>query len=134
MIQSIVSENFLVKYAEGRFHDGPALMFQDAIGTKGRGVVIQLHGVSGVGKTATAEAIAHKWDRPLFPFTWGDLRVTAEAVEMPLSSISRLANLWGCVCLLDEADVFIAKLDNKGVFRKSLVSGMSSSQILKASA
>lgn len=123
MIQSVVSEHFLMKKVEERHRDASALISQDVIGNKGKGVVILLHGVPGVGKTATAEAIAHKWKRPLFPITCGDLGITAEAVEKSLSDIFRLANLWGCVLLLDEADVFIAKRDNKDISRNSLVSG-----------
>lgn len=45
---------------------------QDLIRGKGKGVVILLHGVPGVGKTATAEAVALKWKRPLFPITCGE--------------------------------------------------------------
>lgn len=115
-----------MKEVEERNPHGGAIS-QDIIGTKGKGVVILLHGALGVGKTATASAVAQKWQRLLFLITCGDLGVTAEAVEKSLGDIFSLANLWGCVLLLDEADIFIAKRDNKEIFRNSLVSGTSSS-------
>ena len=36
----------------------------------------------------------------------------------------RLAHRWGCVLLLDEADVFLAKRDRENLKRNSLVSSM----------
>ena len=99
---------------------------QDLIRGKGRGVVILLHGVPGVGKTATAEAVSQKWKKPLFPITCGDLGTTPEKVESSLKEIFRLAHRWDCVLLLDEADVFIAQREKGGadLQRNALVSGM----------
>jgi len=97
---------------------------QDLIRGKGKGVVFLLHGAPGVGKTATAEAVAQKWKRPLFPVTCGDLGFTPEAVERSLTEIFRLAHLWDCVLLLDEADVFITQRDRNDLRRNALVSGM----------
>lgn len=96
---------------------------QDLIRGKGKGVVILLHGVPGVGKTATAEALAQKWKKPLFPITCGDLGYTAESLEKSLKEIFRLAHLWGCILLLDEADVFITRRERHDLKRNALVSG-----------
>lgn len=96
---------------------------QDLIRGKGKGVVILLHGVPGVGKTATAEAIALKWKKPLFPITCGDLGYTAESLEKSLNEIFRLAHHWGCILLLDEADVFITQRERHDLKRNALVSG-----------
>lgn len=96
---------------------------QDLIRGKGKGVVILLHGVPGVGKTATAEAVALKWKKPLFPITCGDLGYTAEALEKSLNEIFRLAHHWGCILLLDEADVFITQRERHDLKRNALVSG-----------
>lgn len=96
---------------------------QDLIRGKGKGVVILLHGVPGVGKTATAEAVALKWKKPLFPITCGDLGYTAETLEKSLSEIFRLAHHWGCILLLDEADVFITQRERHDLKRNALVSG-----------
>lgn len=95
---------------------------QDLIRGKGKGVVILLHGVPGVGKTATAEAVALKWKKPLFPITCGDLGYTAESLEKSLNEIFRLAHHWGCILLLDEADVFITQRERKDLERNALVS------------
>ncbi|KAL5352697.1 hypothetical protein ACLOAV_002645 [Pseudogymnoascus australis] len=119
MIESLVHAHFLKK-KEGE--DGIEFGSQDLIRGKGRGVVILLHGVPGVGKTATAEAVAQKWNKPLFPITCGDLGFTPESVEKSLSDIFRLAHLWDCVLLLDEADVFITQRDKQDLQRNALVS------------
>ncbi|KAG8158218.1 hypothetical protein KVR01_011979 [Diaporthe batatas] len=95
---------------------------QDLIRGKGKGVIILLHGVPGVGKTATAEAVALKWRKPLFPITCGDLGYTAESLEKSLSEIFRLAHHWGCILLLDEADVFITRRERHDLKRNALVS------------
>lgn len=96
---------------------------QDLIRGKGKGIVILLHGVPGVGKTATAEAVALKWKKPLFPITCGDLGYTAETLEKSLNEIFRLAHHWGCILLLDEADVFITQRERHDLKRNALVSG-----------
>lgn len=82
-----------------------------------------LHGVPGVGKTSTAECIADYTQRPLFPITCGDIGETAATVETNLGKSFQLAHKWGCVLLLDEADVFMAKRNGSDIQRNSLVSG-----------
>ena len=96
----------------------------DLIRGKGKGLIILLHGVPGVGKTSTAESVASYTRRPLFPITCGDIGQTAPDVERNLESIFLLARKWGCVLLLDEADVFLAKRAPGGdaVDRNALVS------------
>lgn len=77
LIQSIVSSHFRNRNSEKR---GKGSGTQDIIRGKGKGLVLLLHGVPGVGKTATAEAVAQKWGKPLFPITCGDLGLTPESV------------------------------------------------------
>jgi SpoVK/Ycf46/Vps4 family AAA+-type ATPase len=96
---------------------------QDIIHNKGRGLVVLLHGVPGVGKTSTAEAVAQKWKKPLLAITCGDLGLEATEVEKSLKEIFRLAQLWDCVLLLDEADVFISQRQPSDLQRNFLVSG-----------
>ncbi|CAN9330935.1 unnamed protein product [Alternaria alternata] len=62
----------------------------------------------------------HVW--PLFPITCGDLGVDANTVELRLEEYFRLASQWGCVLLLDEADVFLAKRSEDQLKRNALVS------------
>ncbi|KAI0805244.1 hypothetical protein GGR55DRAFT_285543 [Xylaria sp. FL0064] len=97
---------------------------QDLIRGKGRGLAVLLHGPPGVGKTATAEAIAHLYKKPLFPITSSDLGTDPWDVEAKLSEIFRLANLWDCILLLDEAETLLAQREKKdnNLQKSSLVS------------
>ncbi|KAK4150084.1 hypothetical protein C8A00DRAFT_37317 [Chaetomidium leptoderma] len=95
---------------------------QDLIRGKGAGLFILLHGVPGVGKTATAEAVAQASKKPLFPITCGDLGVSPQDVDSALSGIFRLAHHWDCVLLLDEADVFLSRRELGDLERNALVS------------
>ncbi|KAK8060026.1 hypothetical protein PG996_009956, partial [Apiospora saccharicola] len=73
---------------------------------KGKGCVILLHGEPGVGKTSTA----------------GDIGYDPEDVQDNLDRLLGLTQIWGCVVLLDEADVFLAKRSRDDVKRNGLVS------------
>lgn len=119
MIQALISSYLANKRLED---DMRTHLTQDLIRGKGKGVVILLHGLPGVGKTATAEAVAHKWNKPLFPITCGDLGFTATTVEKTLNDVFRFAHLWECVLLLDEADVFITQRSKSDLKRNALVS------------
>ncbi|KAK4204943.1 hypothetical protein QBC40DRAFT_75026 [Triangularia verruculosa] len=94
----------------------------DLVAGKGKGLVILLHGVPGVGKTSTAECVAAELGRPLLPITCGDIGTTAKEAERSLESFCGLAQKWRCVLLLDEADVFLAKREKGDIHRNSLVS------------
>ena len=88
-------------------------------------------GVPGVGKTSTAECVAAQTRRPLFPITCGDIGTTPSEVEQRLEQYFNLAHKWGCVLLLDEADVYLATREKGGdLQRNSLVSGMLSGACL----
>ncbi|KAL4898917.1 hypothetical protein BDW74DRAFT_164309 [Aspergillus multicolor] len=120
IIWSLVHSHFEKKRMEQShsFYD----ISQDIIHNKGRGLIVLLHGVPGVGKTSTAEAVAHKWKKPLLAITCGDLGLEASEVEQSLKDIFRLAQLWDCVLLLDEADVFLSQRLPSDLQRNSLVS------------
>lgn len=98
---------------------------QDLIPGKGRGLTILLHGIPGVGKTATAEAVAQACIKPLFSITSGDLGVTPKDVEKALQEIFRLASIWDAILLLDEVDTFFSQRSQAGsdVTKNALVSG-----------
>ncbi|KFA55622.1 hypothetical protein S40293_10012 [Stachybotrys chartarum IBT 40293] len=89
--------------------------------TWGKGLILLLHGAPGVGKTSTAEGIAEKFNKPLFQLTCGDLGTTAKEVDDSLAKNFALANRWGCVLLLDEADVFLAQRTRDDFVRNGLV-------------
>ncbi|EHK97480.1 putative ATPase family AAA domain-containing protein 3B [Glarea lozoyensis 74030] len=94
----------------------------DLVRGKGKGLIILLHGAPGVGKTSTAECVAEHTGRPLFPITCGDIGETANEVERNLDLCFQMAHRWGCVLLLDEADVFLAKRSKTDLRRNALVS------------
>ncbi|KAI2641364.1 hypothetical protein GGS26DRAFT_1601 [Hypomontagnella submonticulosa] len=123
IVRGLVASHFQKKSLERRYADmsteGPS---QDLIQNKGRGLVVLLHGVPGVGKTATAEAVAMEYRKPLFVITCGDLGLTPSEVESSLSNVFRLAHLWDCVLLLDEADVFLSQRSKLDMKRNALVS------------
>ncbi|KAI1338825.1 P-loop containing nucleoside triphosphate hydrolase protein [Xylariaceae sp. FL0016] len=77
----------------------------DFIESKGEGRIFLLHGGPGVGKTYTAECIAEFTGRPLLSLTCGDLGNDETKLEQNLSKWFKLAERWGAVMLLDEADV-----------------------------
>ncbi|KAK3937611.1 hypothetical protein QBC46DRAFT_356560 [Diplogelasinospora grovesii] len=123
VVRGLVMSHFQRKVLERRYADaameGPG---QDLIQGKGRGLVVLLHGVPGVGKTATAEAVAMENRKPLFVITCGDLGLTPYEVESSLKNVFRLAHLWDCVLLLDEADVFLSQRSRFDMKRNALVS------------
>lgn len=82
-----------------------------------------LHGPPGSGKTSTAETIAAYTNRPLYAITCGDLGTTPNEVESHLNGHMERAGKWGCVLLLDEADVFLEKRSWHDMQRNALVSG-----------
>lgn len=131
MINAVVDSHFERKKIER--DPKMANMSQDIIQNKGRGLVILLHGVPGVGKTSTAEAVANAKRKPLFIITCGDLGFSPSEVESSLKEIFRLAHLWDCVLLMDEADVFLSQRSTWDLKRNALVSGaICKSQISRA--
>ncbi|TGO15084.1 hypothetical protein BTUL_0044g00230 [Botrytis tulipae] len=117
MVQAMVETHTQDLGPSGRTRIG-----MDLVQGKGRGCIILLHGVPGVGKTSTAECVAAHTKKPLYPITYGDIGIVPSDVERNMDNHFRLANRWGCVLLLDEADVFLAKRDQRDVQRNGLVS------------
>jgi hypothetical protein len=121
MVQALVDSHFVKKKIEKIYYRDS--LDQDVVAGKGRGLVILLHGVPGVGKTSTAETVAQVNKKPLFAITCGDLGFTPSDVESSLGEIFRLAHLWDCVLLLDEADIFLSQRSKFDLKRNALVSG-----------
>lgn len=94
----------------------------DVIENKGKGLIMLLHGSPGTGKTFTAEGVAEMAEKPLYPVTCGDLGTKPENVEKYLESVFHLGRLWGCVVLLDEAEVFLEQRQLADLERNALVS------------
>lgn len=79
-------------------------------------------GPPGSGKTSTAETIAAYTGRPLYSITCGDIGTKPKELEMNLIKHTRLAERWGCVLLLDEADVFPMSRTYDDLHRNAMVS------------
>ncbi|KAG6986733.1 hypothetical protein G7Y79_00073g098320 [Physcia stellaris] len=94
----------------------------DLIMGKGNGLILLLHGGPGTGKTLTAESVAEIAEKPLYRVTCGDVGTKAEDVEKYLESVLHLGKIWGCVVLLDEADVFLEQRSLEDMERNALVS------------
>ncbi|KAL0253354.1 hypothetical protein SLS55_010331 [Diplodia seriata] len=114
IVQSLITSHFSTEKSK-------SVQF-DLVKDKGKGVIILLHGVPGVGKTSTAECAAESSGRPLLPITCGDLGLTPGEVEAKLQEIFRLAQAWNCILLLDEADIFLAQRTVTDMQRNALVS------------
>ncbi|KAF6825057.1 hypothetical protein CPLU01_10510 [Colletotrichum plurivorum] len=116
MVKSLVVQHFRSRQsAEMRDEQ------TDLIQGKGKGLIMLLHGAPGVGKTTTAEGIAELFRKPLFQITCGDLGTTAKEVETELEKNFALASRWGCILLLDEADVFLSARERTDFVRNGLV-------------
>ncbi|OJJ48282.1 hypothetical protein ASPZODRAFT_61950 [Penicilliopsis zonata CBS 506.65] len=122
MLRALVESHFSRKETIDLI--GSRMTAQDIFENKGRGLVILLHGVPGVGKTSTTETIASEFKKPLLPITCGDLGLDPATVEQSLKEIFRLAQVWDCILLLDEADVFLTERVPSDLSRNALVSAV----------
>ncbi|KAK2054092.1 hypothetical protein LY76DRAFT_597261 [Colletotrichum caudatum] len=116
MVESLVIQHF--RHRQSQFAGDEQT---DLIQGKGKGLIMLLHGAPGVGKTTTAEGIAELFRKPLFQITCGDLGTTAKEVEVELEKNFALASRWGCILLLDEADVFLSARERMDFNRNGLV-------------
>lgn len=69
-----------------------------------------------------SESIAESAGRPLLSLTCGDIGTVEKTAEENLSQWFRLAEIWGAVMLIDEADVYLEKRATSDLSRNSLVS------------
>ncbi|UKZ78990.1 hypothetical protein TrVFT333_006741 [Trichoderma virens FT-333] len=116
MIVSLISQHFREK-ASSRSQKEEF----DIVKGKGKGLILLLHGAPGVGKTSTAEGVAELFQKPLLQITCGDLGSTAREVEKALETNFAMASKWGCILLLDEADIFLAERTREDYVRNGLV-------------
>ncbi|KAK6203698.1 hypothetical protein LQW54_008904 [Pestalotiopsis sp. IQ-011] len=100
MVKSMIKQHFREKKLSSK-----RIGASDIVRGKGRGLIMLLHGVPGVGKTSTA----------------GDLGTTAKEVEDTLDYNFNLASRWDSVLLIDEADVFLGERTKEDFVRNSLV-------------
>ncbi|KAM0132142.1 hypothetical protein ACHAP3_006579 [Botrytis cinerea] len=116
MVKCLIRQHFREK--ESKLADKDEM---DIVRGKGKGLIMLLHGAPGVGKTSTAECVADSFRKPLFQITCGDLGSKAAEVEAALETNFSLANRWGCILLIDEADIFLAERTRHDFLRNALV-------------
>ncbi|KAL5118350.1 hypothetical protein ACEQ8H_003699 [Pleosporales sp. CAS-2024a] len=103
-------------------HRNGSETFDDVVSGKGKGLVGLLSGSPGVGKTLTAEVIAEVTKRPLYMLSAGELGTQVYDVEKKLDMVLEVTRQWGCVLLIDEADVFLQERDGLDLERNGMVS------------
>lgn len=62
---------------------------EDLVRGKGKGVIILLHGVPGVGKSSTAECVAEYTKRPLLSVTCGQCQCSSRILALHADYSSR---------------------------------------------
>ncbi|KAK1995570.1 P-loop containing nucleoside triphosphate hydrolase protein, partial [Colletotrichum falcatum] len=95
----------------------------DFIEGKGEGLTFLLHRKPGVGKTYTAECISHHTQRPLLSLTCSDIGVEPQTIEENLRKWFKMAEKWGAIMLIDEADIYMERREIQDLERNHLVAG-----------
>ncbi|THU96035.1 P-loop containing nucleoside triphosphate hydrolase protein [Dendrothele bispora CBS 962.96] len=95
--------------------------FDDFIKGKGHGLVINLFGPTGVGKTFSAEATSEHVRRPLYIVGAGDLGTDPSRMDIILERIFDMATTWKAIVLIDEADVFMEQRSLHDLERNAMV-------------
>lgn len=78
------------------------LGFDDFVQGKGQGLVINLFGPPGCGKTLSAEATSEHVRKPLYVVGAGDLGVSATEIDQALERTFDIATSWKAIILIDE--------------------------------
>ncbi|KAL1948292.1 hypothetical protein VTO73DRAFT_12367 [Trametes versicolor] len=97
------------------------LGFDDFVQGKGQGLIINLFGPPGVGKTLSAEATSERVHRPLYVVGGGDLGTKASDVDAELTRVFDIATSWKAIVLIDEADVFLERRSLHDLERNAMV-------------
>ncbi|KAK1232480.1 hypothetical protein PQX77_004382 [Marasmius sp. AFHP31] len=97
------------------------LGFDDFIKGKGHGLVVNLFGPPGVGKTFSAEATSEHVKRPLYLVGAGDLSAEPGMLDHALERVFEVATAWKAIVLIDEADVFLEERSLHDLHRNAMV-------------
>ncbi|KLO07072.1 P-loop containing nucleoside triphosphate hydrolase protein [Schizopora paradoxa] len=95
--------------------------FDDFVHGKGQGLVINLFGNPGIGKSLTAEATSEHVRKPLYVVGAGDLGTDPQTLDLTLTRIFTISSRWGAVVLIDEADVFLEERSLHDLLRNAMV-------------
>ncbi|TBU30370.1 P-loop containing nucleoside triphosphate hydrolase protein [Dichomitus squalens] len=97
------------------------LGFDDFVQGKGQGLIINLFGPPGVGKTLSAEATSEHVRAPLYVVGGGDLGTKAADLDGALERVFDIATSWKAIVLIDEADVFLERRSLHDLERNAMV-------------
>ncbi|KAI1792718.1 P-loop containing nucleoside triphosphate hydrolase protein [Ganoderma leucocontextum] len=97
------------------------LGFDDFVQGKGQGLIINLFGPPGVGKTLSAEATSEHVCAPLYVVGAGDLGTKAADLDAALERVFDIAMSWRAIVLIDEADVFLERRSLRDLERNAMV-------------
>lgn len=111
-------KSLLQSLVEAHHHE---LGFDDFIRGKGHGLVINLFGPPGVGKTFSAEATSEHVKKPLYLVGAGDLGTDASKLDLALERVFEVATAWKAIVLIDEADVFLEQRSLHDLERNAMV-------------
>ncbi|KAJ6587644.1 P-loop containing nucleoside triphosphate hydrolase protein [Mycena vulgaris] len=95
--------------------------FDDFVKGKGAGLVVNLFGPPGVGKTFSAEATSEHVRRPLYVVGAGEMGTRAKDLDSALQRVFDIATAWKAVVLIDEADVFLERRSLHDLERNAMV-------------
>lgn len=115
----------IIRAQARELHQDSEAPFRDLVRGHGRGTVILLHGAPGLGKTTTAELVAEKLARPLLSLTIADLGSPSREMESGLTHYMKLAERWGCIMLIKNADEIVQQRDTTNSERNNTMSGKS---------
>lgn len=96
----------------------------DVVRARVVGTLILLHGPPGTGKTFTAEALAARLNRPLFPLKIADLASSSGEMEQRLAQLFQLSERWNCIVLMREADALVQRRSREDREGNRMTSGM----------
>ncbi|KLO17805.1 P-loop containing nucleoside triphosphate hydrolase protein [Schizopora paradoxa] len=113
-------KTLILSLVEAHTH-GLSQGFDDFVKGKGQGLVINLFGNPGVGKSLTAEATSEHVRKPLYVVGAGDLGTNSATLDMNLTRIFTISSRWGAVVLIDEADVFLEERSFANLERNAMV-------------
>ena len=85
--------------------------FDDFVKGKGHGLVVNLFGPPGVGKTLSAEATSEHVRRPLYVIGGGDLGTDAAGLDKALQEVFDIATGWQAIVLIDEVSKLLPFLN-----------------------
>ena len=96
------------------------LDFDDFVKGKGHGLVINLFGPPGVGKTLSAEATSEHVRRPLYVIGGGDLGTNGAQLDMMLQRVFDIATSWQAIVLIDEVSGLLPPLNARSIYTNLL--------------